>query len=445
MKRKFLLPEAVEYILNRLAECGFEGYIVGGSVRDLLCGETPNDFDFCTDATPVEIKKCFADHRMLDIGAKHGTVTLILENTNYEITTFRTEEGYRDRRRPDKVCFVRDISSDLARRDFTINAMAYNRLVGIIDLFGGEEDLRNRVIRTVGDANLRFEEDALRIMRALRFASALGFSIEEQTEKAIFDSRALLLDVSSERLRDELSKLLVGDGVVDILLRYSSVLEVFIPEISASIGFLQHSPHHRYDVYEHTARSIGTAPKQLEVRLTLLFHDLAKPQCFTTDEQGVGHFYNHQKIGSDIAIDALRRLRYKNETVSAVAELVRWHQSDIATTQKSVKRWLSKLGTDRFFQLIDVKIADNRALCAYDVTDRIDRFHAIGLMAKEIVEQNACLSIKDLAIDGNDLKSLGIPQGKEIGRALSVLLEKVLNETLPNEKHELIRYIKLHH
>ncbi len=437
-----ILPKYVEHVLDRFRRCGFEAFLVGGCVRDFLLKRTPKDFDVCTNATPDEIKNCFNDTRLVETGVRHGTLSLIFGFDKIEVTTYRAEEGFSDLRRPDKVIFVDDIKQDLSRRDFTVNAMAFNRDCGLVDPFGGYSDLKSGIIRTVGDARIRFSEDGLRVMRALRFASVLGFDIDSDTSEAIIEFRHLLSKISKERVSSELSMLLLGDNVENILINYSKVFEVIIPEIGPSIGFEQYNKYHNLDVYTHSAKAVSCSVPRLIVRLALLLHDIAKPKCFTIDKEGIDHFYRHNELGQEISMDILKRLRYDNETIKSVGKLVYYHGCDVAPDKKAVKRWLNKLGEDQFRCLLEVKYADFMAQSGIELEGRTNAIEEIKVLLEEINEEGSCITVKDLALTGDDLIKMGVPQGKQIGRILSALLDMVLNETLPNNKDDLLKTSK---
>ena len=316
------LPKEVKNAIGRLEAAGYEAFAVGGCVRDSLLGNEPGDYDLTTAAKPEETKRVFQGEKIVETGIKHGTVTVILGETPLEITTFRVESEYRDNRRPERVEFTKSIEEDLARRDFTMNALAYSESRGIVDPFGGEADIKAGIIRAVGDPEKRFREDALRIMRALRFASALGFEIEPETEKALLENRALLLNVSAERLSEELLKLLCGQNVRRVLMKYTDVLGVILPELLPMKGFSQQNPHHVYDVLEHSAAAAEKVPPRPALRLGALLHDVGKPRCFTIDENGVGHFYGHAEISAQMAEEILGRLRLDSAAKKEVVSLV---------------------------------------------------------------------------------------------------------------------------
>lgn len=356
----------------------------------------------------------------------------------YEITTFRIDGDYSDNRRPDSVTFTESIYQDLSRRDFTINAMAYNS-AGLIDPFHGVNDLKNGIIRCVGDPNDRFSEDALRILRALRFASVYGFSIEKNTAQAIHDNAWRLTNIAAERVHSELCKLLLGNGVLPVLLDYSDVIATIIPEMKPCIGFDQNNKYHQYTIYDHIAHAVSNyTGKDIAVKVALLLHDIGKPCCYTEDENG-GHFHGHGNCSYDISKVVLERLRFDTATKQEVLDLVLYHDTVIEPTTKTVRRWLCKIGERRFSQLLDVRMADIKAHAEGTQESRIERCVALGVLMAEILEQEKCFSLKDLAINGKDIISLGVPQGKQIGVILHELLEEVILDTLPNEHDVLLR------
>ena len=437
---RIIMPYEVENIIDTLMKSGYEAYAVGGCVRDSLMGKAPQDWDICTDARPEQTMRVFSDKRVIETGLKHGTLALIIDGSSYEITTFRQDGEYRDNRRPDSVEFVSDIKKDLARRDFTINALAYNHMRGLVDCFGGVSDIENRMLRCVGSAKLRFEEDALRIMRALRFASTLGFEIERETDEAICLEKELLKNISSERISTELSKMLLGESVGKVLLKYGDTLAVVIPEIKPMFGFKQNTPYHYLDVWEHTVKSVEEAPKDLTLRLTMLLHDIGKPSCYKFFD-GKGHFHGHPGVSLEMAKRILTRLKYDNNTAYMVTTLVRYHDVRILPESKDVRRWLSRIGEEALRALIEVKRADKLAQAEIFRQPAQDTLDIISKKIDEIITQQGCFSLKTLAVDGSDLIALGIPEGKQIGESLSRLLDMVIDEKLPNDRECLLEYV----
>lgn len=433
------LPCDVQTILQKLNEHGFSAYAVGGCVRDSLLGIEPLDWDICTSAFPEETKQVFAGYPIIETGMKHGTLTVRINHKSYEVTTFRTDGEYEDFRHPKGVRFVSDIKEDLSRRDFTINAMAYHPQIGLVDLYHGIEDLENRIIRCVGEAQTRFSEDALRIMRGLRFAGVFGFSIEEKTSIAMQNLKNLLTQISAERICVELKKLIVSDAIERILLQYRDIFAQLIPELSPMFDFSQMNPHHQYDVWEHTVKSVGVADKNLMVRLAVLFHDIGKPSTFSVDEKGIGHFYSHGSTGEKLCDTILRRLKFETKTINCVKELVKYHDIQVEPTEKAVKKLLNKLGTEQFERLLLVKEAD--AKTTVFAQDKLQKNEEIRSLYQHILEQAACFSLKDLAISGNDLIQAGIPQGKQVGEILSNLLELVMENKLENKRESLLEFL----
>jgi len=431
------IPDEVRHIIDTLENNGCEAYAVGGCVRDSLLGKTPKDWDICTPARPEETMKYFAGRHIIETGLRHGTITLMLNHKPFEITTYRIDGAYTDNRHPDKVEFTSDLEGDLSRRDFTINAMAYNPKSGVVDLFGGVKDLNSGIIKCVGDANKRFQEDALRIMRALRFASALGFSIDDDTSKAMIDNKKLLNNIAVERIAVELNKFITGSGVRNIMLKHMPVITEIIPEMSPVIGFKQNNPYHCYDVLNHILFSVENAPEDVEIRLSMLFHDIGKPGCYT-ETAGIGHFYGHQRAGSRITKRILSRLKYDRNTVETVTELISYHDADIQPRGKNIKRWLNKIGEKRLRQLLEVKRADALAHTAGYGQKKAGELKKILALLDEIIEQKQCFSLKDLSVKGDDLIAIGIPEGVRIGKVLNQLMDMVIDERVENDRVKLL-------
>lgn len=433
------IPENVTYLLGRLTARGHEAYAVGGCVRDTLLGRTPEDWDICTSAMPEETEACFSDLRVIETGLKHGTVTVLLDHTPYEITTFRRDGDYADHRRPEQVDFVKNLREDLARRDFTVNAMAVGTDGAVIDLFDGRADLEAGVLRCVGDPDKRFQEDALRILRGLRFASQLGFSIEAQTAGAMEKNKDLLAYVSGERVYAELTKLLMGAYAAQVLEQYGTVLLPVLPEIGPTMGFLQHNPCHDRDVWLHTLRAIELSPAEPIVRWTLLLHDLGKPDTFTVDSKGIGHFHGHPKKSAELAEQILERFHVDNETRETVVELVRRHDEGAPVTRKVVRRWISRMGGARLRLLMQVKRAD---CLAHADTPRTRECYAATMEFTDLVEQvlreEDCFRVKDLKIGGREVIACGAAPGPLVGEILDRLLEAVLEEQCENDRETLL-------
>jgi tRNA nucleotidyltransferase (CCA-adding enzyme) len=427
-------------VIEKLDAAGFDAYLVGGCVRDLLIGKTPGDWDVATSALPEEVIEVFDRGKAVETGIKHGTVTIVSDGLPVEVTTFRIDGGYEDGRRPAKVTFVRSLREDLARRDFTVNALAWRPDEGVIDYVSGVDDLKAGVIRAVGDADARLNEDGLRILRALRFAAVLSFRIEKDLSDSLHRNRGLLKNISAERIAAELRKLLAGDGVFEILHDYPDVLSVFIPEIEPMIGFGQRHPFHQYDAWLHTIHTIDAVRPDPTLRLTMLFHDLGKPGCFSIGDDGVGHFYGHGASGEEIARVRLRALKFDNDTIRTVTELVRNH--DARLTEKNTIRWLNRLGETRLRQLLEVQQADASAHAGAYRGGRLNEIAEASNALNDIVASGQCFSLRDLAVNGADLISAGFREGKRIGQILSLLLNEVMEGAVPNEKEALIERAK---
>ncbi len=434
---KIIIPSQVETVIEKLRNCGQEAFIVGGCVRDSVMGLTPHDWDVATSARPNEIKAAFSGFRLVETGIKHGTITVLMDKMPIEVTTYRVDGEYSDNRHPDQVHFTRSLKEDLSRRDFTVNALAYNHAEGIIDCFNGLEDIEKEQIRCVGEPDLRFQEDGLRILRALRFASVLGFSIEETTAKSILRNDALLDFIAKERINAEFTKLLCGKNVKDVLRDYRTVVGRFLPEINAMFEFHQHNNYHIYDVWEHTLEAIASVEPTAVLRLTMLLHDIGKPSCFTQDEKGVGHFYGHDKKSVELSIGILQRLKYDGGTINQVLTLVQYHDSTLSPEGKSLRRLLSVLGEENLRLLLKVKAADIMAQNPI-YSGRLNDLKEAEAVLNHIISQNLCFSLKNLEINGKDLLSLGIPQSAEIGRILSVLLNEVIDDKCPNKHRALM-------
>ena len=433
------IPQYVQFCLNRLENAGFQAYIVGGCVRDAILGLEPNDYDMCTNALPEETEAVFADHKLVLAGKKHGTVGVITEGGVIEITTFRTEGNYTDNRHPEWVKFVPSIEEDLARRDFTVNAMAYSPNRGLIDPFGGQEDLKNHILKAVGDPAQRFREDSLRILRGARFAAKYELIPEERTLKAMAELRGLMDNLARERVFEELCKLLLSATAED-LLRYAPLIAQVIPELESQIGFDQRNVHHAYDLFTHTAHVTALSPRELPLRWAGLLHDVGKVPSFFIDEEGHGHFYGHAKISAPMADDILRRLKAPTALREEVVRLCELHMTIIQPEKKIVRRWLGKLGPELMDKLLTFQEADILGK-GIPEGDELDQFPKLRSIIAEIQAENACFNLKDLAINGHDLMALGY-SGKAIGACLNRLLELVMEEKLPNEKEALLRWAK---
>ncbi len=437
--KEMKLPKSVMFCLKKLEEYGFEGYVVGGCVRDALLGLTPQDYDMCTDATPKEIAQIFRKQELVRNGEKHGTIGVILAGQVYEITTFRTEGTYSDGRHPDTVSFVQNLQEDLSRRDFTVNAMAYSPSTGFIDLFGGQQDLQDGILRTVGDPEKRFAEDALRILRGVRFAVRFDWMVEPKTLQAMGSLAPLMDKLAKERVYTELSKLLPVINAQQ-LVQFAPVITQVIPELKASVGFEQRSPHHAYDVYTHTAYVVEALPSDLTLRFAGLLHDIAKPQAFTQDADGRGHFYGHAQAGAQLADQVLTDLRAPTALHQQVVLLIEHHMTPIEADKKLLRRRLRAFGTETLQQLLILQKAD---FCSKGVDDEPETdFAAIDVLLAEITQEDACLNVKDLAIGGKELLELGIAAGPAIGECLEHLLDLVQDENIANEPAQLLAAAK---
>ena len=437
------IPQGPNEILNRLTAAGFQAYAVGGCVRDSLLGTVPGDWDICTSALPEETEACFSDLRVVETGLKHGTVTVIFQGVPYEITTFRSDGNYFDHRRPQQVNFVRTLKEDLLRRDFTINAMAVGLDGEIQDPFGGRQDLTDGIIRCVGDPDTRFTEDALRILRGLRFASRLGFSIAPETAAAMERNKNLLSYVSGERIYKELTGILIGTYAQSVLEQYGGVLAAVLPEIQPSMGFLQHNPFHNRDVWQHTLEALGKSRPDPIVRWALLLHDLGKPDCFTLDDRGIGHFYGHPQRSMELAEQILDRFHGDKKTRDTICLLVRDHDREAPATIKNARRWIARYGRDNVRLLLEVKRCD--CLAHVDTPKTRARYNNLMEMTRliqECLETEQCFSVRDLPVKGGDVMALGVPAGPQVGRILEGLLDDVLDGVCPPEREALLERLK---
>ena len=430
------IPSGALTILKTFRQAGFEAYVVGGCVRDSILGRIPGDWDICTSALPEETKGLF--EKTIDTGLKHGTVTVLMDGERYEVTTFRQDGEYLDHRKPKEVTFVRSLTEDLRRRDFTVNAMAMDEFGGISDPFGGREDLKNGILRAVGDGNLRFQEDALRILRGLRFAAQLGFSIEEQTVLAMKNNRLLLKSISGERIWQELCKLIIAPHAVPVLRAYPDILGVVLPEILPTLGFSQHTPYHHLDVWEHTLSAVEAAPEDLVLRWTMLLHDLGKPETFSLDEKGRGHFYGHPEASEKIARNIFRRLHTDNLTRDTVCLLVESHGDMLPESRKSARKWVGKFGEENLRRLLTVKRCDILGLHPDKREAALASLDASVALFEQLLKEESCFTLKDLAVSGRDLMEQGAKPGPGIGKILNLLLEEVLEERLENKRDALL-------
>lgn len=431
------LPDHVRQCLEKLELNHFACYAVGGCVRDALLGLTPHDYDLCTNALPGQIKEIFSDHTLVLAGEKHGTVGVVTDGEVVEITTFRTEGDYADNRHPGWVKFETDIEADLSRRDFTVNAMAWSPTRGLADPFGGRQDLENKVLRSVGDGNTRFKEDALRILRGCRFAVRFDLQLEEKTLQAMYDKAPLLDNIAKERIFDELCKLLPLVKAED-LLRFAPILKQVIPELGLTMGFDQRNSHHIYDVYTHICHVVAGVPPVLSLRWAALLHDLGKPATFTMGADGQGHYYGHAEVSAQMADEILHRLKAPTALREEVIFLISRHMNRPEADKKLLRRHLSRWGEENLRTLLQLQAAD---IGGKGVNDESFDFPEMHRIVDELVAENSCLTLKDLAVNGHDLMALGIT-GKEIGVHLNRLLSLVLDEEIKNEKAALLAEIR---
>ena len=438
---KINLPEKVSRIIHTLQANGYEAYAVGGCVRDSILGREPDDWDITTSATPLETKALFA--RTFDTGIEHGTITVLIDKDAFEVTTYRVDGKYEDSRHPSEVTFTRCLQEDLLRRDFTINAMAYNDEEGLVDIFGGIEDLNNKTIRCVGNAEARFGEDALRILRAVRFAAQLGFEIEEETREGIVKLAPTLANISAERIQVELIKMLVSPNPSLLRTAYElGITKVILPEFDEMMKTEQETPHHIYSVGEHTLKAIETIRPDKVLRLTMLFHDIAKPMMKTIDANGVAHFKMHDVEGVEMTKSILRRQKFENDPLGKVTKLVQYHDYRIPAEPKRVRKAMNKIGEDLFPYYLEVRTADTMAQSEYMREEKLQNIRDMEKCYQEILEKQECVSLKDLAISGSDLIADGMKPGKEIGYVLNSLLEKVIENPELNTRETLLELRK---
>ena len=434
------LPSPVSALMTRLEQAGFATYLVGGCLRDGLLGKQPTDWDLATAALPAQVQALFDHARVIETGLQHGTVTVILDGVQMEVTTFRKDGVYADHRRPEQVTFTASIEEDLARRDFTVNAMAYSPTRGLIDPFGGQADLQKKILRAVGDPTRRFEEDALRILRLVRFCAVLGFEAEPGTATAALAQAHLLAHIAAERILQELEKLLMGAYAVSALRQFTPVITRVLPELAPSVGFDQNNYHHSYDVWEHTLHAMEACAPDRLVRWALLLHDCGKPHCYTVDFRGDGHFYGHAAISTRLSERALDRLRMDKRSREEILALIYHHDHDLFATDQSLRRWLHRLGEETLRRLLLVKRADNKGQAPkYDRTAEYDRAEAAldALLVRE-----DCFSLQHLAINGTDVMALGYT-GPAVGKALHRALEAVLSGICENTRDALLAYLQM--
>ena len=438
---KITMPRKVIMIINNLQLHGYEAYAVGGCVRDSILARRPEDWDITTSARPEEIKKLF--RRTVDTGIEHGTVTVLVGKDAFEVTTYRIDGAYEDSRHPKEVQFTNRLEEDLRRRDFTINAMAYNDEVRLVDVFGGMKDLNHHLIRCVGDARERFSEDALRILRAVRFSAQLDFPIEEKTAEAVKELAPTLENISAERIQTELVKLLVSAHPERIQDAYEmGITKIVLPEWDAMVGVEQKTPHHKYDVAQHTLHALKNVKRDKILRLTMLFHDMGKPSMKTTDENGRDHFKGHALVSEEIARKVMHRLKFDNDTIKKVTRLVCYHDYRMEATPKNVRRAMNRIGVELFPYYLAVRMADAKAQSPYKRREKIENIIAIREIYQEILLNKECINLRQLAVSGRDLMKLGMQPGRELGGMLTELLEYVLDDPARNEKEILCNYVK---
>lgn len=436
---KILLPNEVKNIINELNKNNFEAFAVGGCVRDSLLGIIPNDWDICTDATPAQIIKCFNNYKTFDSGIKHGTVSVVINNEVFEVTTYRIDGNYTDNRRPDSVQFTKDILTDLARRDFTVNAMAYNEKKGLVDPFFGRFDLKNKIIKCVNDPDTRFNEDALRILRALRFASVYNFKIEKETAAAVHKNAELLSHIASERITSEFNKLLCGNGAESILNDYRDVVAVFIPEIIPTFDYEQHTKHHNRDLWHHTTCSVASVENSPLLRMTMLLHDLGKPRACKCDDNGTCHYKPHPKYSAETAEKILTRLKYPADFIKTCVTLIKFHDVRFDGSKHRLRHVMNAIGSKNVELLLKIQRADITAQSEYKHAEKLEKLDRACESYNQILYDNDCFTLKQLNINGNDIKNIGVAQGNKIGKMLKMLLSLVMEDKLENEKSALIK------
>lgn len=440
---RIAIPEKANYIIKTITDAGHEAYVVGGCVRDSILGREPGDWDITTSAKPEEVKALF--RRTIDTGIQHGTVTVMLDKEGFEVTTYRIDGKYEDSRHPKEVTFTPNLVEDLKRRDFTINAMAYNDESGLVDIFGGLADIESKTIRCVGDARERFQEDALRIMRAIRFSAQLGYTIEEQTCDAIKELAPTLKNISAERIQVELTKLISSPHPDTLRMAYEmGVTKVILPEFDKIMETPQNHPHHIYNVGEHTLKALLEVDAERILRLAVLLHDIGKPETLTIDEEGLTHFHGHEAVSAEMSRVILRRLRFDNDTISQVTKLIKYHDygNSVEPDLRMVRRAVNKIGEDIFPMLLQVKRADTMAQSEYMRREKLDNLEQWKILYDRIIEEKQCVSLKTLAVTGTDLIAMGMKPGKEIGEMLHKLLDVVLENPEYNTKEQLLQKAK---
>lgn len=448
---KIEVPSGANEIIHSLQNNGYEAFLVGGCVRDSILKRPIHDYDITTSATPDEMMEIFKDKRIIETGLQHGTITIVIDGEPYEVTTYRIDGNYSDSRRPDKVTFTKSLEEDLKRRDFTINAMAYNDEVGLVDPFNGMEDIKYHKIQCVGKPEDRFDEDALRILRAIRFASQLDFVLEPNTDYVLHKVYQNLKNISVERINSEFCKIAASSDFCVQMVLYSDVLSLFIPEIKDMFDFPQNNPYHIYDVWEHTIHAVEAYscdceedlnPIDLITSLAVFFHDIGKPHCYQDGEDGIRHFKGHGKVSADMTDTIMKRLRFDNDTREKVVQLVYYHDATFEVGKKYVKRWLNKIGEEQFRRLLNVRRADIKAQADINQETRLQKIDNIGYILEEVLQDDECFSLKDLAVNGKDvMDTMLIKSGKEVGYWLNEILTRVIDGRLKNDREDLIYWM----
>ena len=443
MGYKINIPKGANNLIHTLQSHGHSAYVVGGCVRDSILNRPIHDWDICTSATPSEMLDIFKGKKVIETGLQHGTLTVIVNGEPYEITTYRIDGNYSDNRRPDSVTFTDNLIKDLRRRDFTINAMAYNDETGLVDPFGGMRDIKYKKIRCVGSAKDRFSEDALRILRAIRFSAQLDFVMMPETDLEIHQQYKSLEHISIERINSEFCKILSSNSMCIQMVLYRDVFALFIPELKYMFDFPQNNPYHKYNVWEHTVRAVENCEdEELIIKLAVLFHDIGKPHSYQDGEDGIRHFKGHGKISADMTDEIMKRMRFDNDTRNAVVELIYYHDATFEVGKKYIKRWLNKIGKSQFRRLLQVRKADIKGQNPDYEKGRLQKISDIEMLLEDVLSEQSCFSLKDLAINGKDVKkAMMIKEGKDIGWWLDVILNKVIDGELNNTKDDLIYYM----
>lgn len=450
-KLKIEIPSGANEIIHTLQDKGYEAYLVGGCVRDSILGRPIHDYDITTSATPDEMMEVFKDKRIIETGLQHGTITIVIDDEPFEVTTYRIDGNYSDSRRPDKVTFTKSLEEDLKRRDFTINAMAYNDEVGLVDPFNGMEDIKYHKIQCVGKPEDRFAEDALRILRAIRFASQLSFVLEPNTDYVLHKMYQNLENISVERINSEFCKIAISSDFCIQMVLYGDVLSLFIPEIKDMFGFQQNNPYHIYDVWNHTVHAVQAYecdcepdlnPRDLITSLAVFFHDIGKPHCYQDGEDGIRHFKGHGRVSADMTDEIMKRLRFDNDTREKVVELVYYHDATFEVGKKYVKRWLNKIGEEQLRRLLNVRRADIKAQADMNQGTRLQKIDNIEYVLEEVLQDDECFSLKDLAVNGKDvMDTMLIKSGKDVGYWLNEILTRVIDGRLKNDREDLIYWM----